>query len=552
MLKIGLLMNSLQIAAWQHSMLHQIRIADYATIALVILNHGVATPNGGLQRSLPTLWNRRQHLLYKLYSRVDDRLFRPQPDAFAVVDASKLVVGVPTVRVTPRQGKYTDIIGDEDLEAIKSHDIDVLIRLGFRILKGGILKAARYGVWSYHHGDNRVNRGGPPGFWEVLEAWPVTGSILQVLTEDLDNGLVLYRSYSATDRISVKRNRNGYYWKTAAFIPRLLKRLHDEGEKKFFDEVRPMNEHPDVYSSRLYRAPSNGQALGLFARHALRCAKLKTLEKLSIEQWILMFDFSDGIAGSLHRFKKIIPPRDRFWADPHIVYRDHRYYVFLEEYPYQTRKGYIAVLTMDEQGHWERPVNVLERPYHLSYPFVFQWNDDFYMIPETASNRTIEVYRSIEFPWRWELHKVIMDNVSAVDATLFHHGTGWWLFAGIREHEGASSCDELSVFFADNPLSTEWRSHPRNPVISDIRSARPAGRLFRHRNSIYRPSQYLYGAGIKLNKVTALTERDYAEEEVGSLSSAWDDSITGLHTLSHEHRLTVIDARLRRFRPVID
>jgi len=85
---------------------------------------------------------------------------------------------------------------------IRSYHLDVLVRLGFRILRGGILQAARYGVWSYHHGDNKVNRGGPPGFWEVLEGHAVTGSILQRLNDELDNGTVLCRSFSATDPLS--------------------------------------------------------------------------------------------------------------------------------------------------------------------------------------------------------------------------------------------------------------------------------------------------------------------------------------------------------------
>ncbi len=539
-------MNSFRVAAWQHFMLERIRASDYATLALVVLNDAPAVTRSFLSR----FWTERRYMLYKAYTRAEDILVRPRPDAFAIRDATGLVAGVPVLRVTPRQEEYVDVIEDADLETIRSHAIDVFIRLGFRILKGGILHAARFGVWSYHHGDNRVNRGGPPGFWEVFEAWPVTGSILQILTQDLEDGLVLCRSYSATDIVSVNRNRHGYYWKTASFIPRKLRKLHDEGEERFLDDVASTNERPSVYSNRLYRRPTNGTFLMLLARHALRYAKWKLLKTLFVGQWILMFDLGEGIARSLYRFKKIVPPRDRFWADPHVVYRDHRYYVFIEEYPYRTRKGHIAVFTIDERGNHERPVTVLERPYHLSYPFIFEWNGDYYMIPETASNNTIEVYKCTDFPERWEHHKVLMENVRAVDATLFHDRDTWWLFTTLQEHEGASIRDELFLFHADNPLSAKWTPHASNPVVSDIRSARPAGRLFRYKGSVYRPSQYLYGAGIKLNRITSLTDTKYAEEEVCFLAATWDDSVTAMHTFSHEHRLTVIDARLRRLKTI--
>ena len=86
---------------------------------------------------------------------------------------------------------------------------------------------ARYGIWSYHHGDSYVHRGSTPGFWEVMSDKEVSGSMLQVLTEDLDNGRVLYRSWAPTiNQFSVKKNLNNYYWKTARFMGRKLAELH--------------------------------------------------------------------------------------------------------------------------------------------------------------------------------------------------------------------------------------------------------------------------------------------------------------------------------------
>jgi len=43
-----------------------------------------------------------------------------------------------------------------------------------------------FGVWSWHHGDEDKYRGGPPAFWEIVNADPVTGALLQRLTERLD------------------------------------------------------------------------------------------------------------------------------------------------------------------------------------------------------------------------------------------------------------------------------------------------------------------------------------------------------------------------------
>ena len=49
-------------------------------------------------------------------------------------------------------------------------------------------------------------------------------------------------------------------------------------------------------------------------------------------------------------FKSIVPPNDRYWADPHVVYRHDTYYVFVEEFDYARGKGHIAVIPLNEHG----------------------------------------------------------------------------------------------------------------------------------------------------------------------------------------------------------
>lgn len=326
-LRIGILLNALDVAAWHYAMLEQIIDSDYAQIALVVLND-TQMPRQSRLAGLRQEWH---NLLYLVHQKFERRRFRPVPDAFADKDARNLLATVPIIKVRPRQTKFSDYLEDRDIEEIHKHDIDVFIRLGFRILRGKILQAAKYGVWSFHHGDNNVNRGGPAGFWEVFEHQPVTGSILQILTEDLDNGIVLYRSYSATDEESVNLNRNNFYWKTLSFLPRKLAELRRLGPEQFFAKVKKENTHPAFYSKRLYTDPTNIEFAKLFLRHVLVYARAKCRSFLSSDQWILLFDLREGLASSPWRFKEIIPPQDRFWADPHVIAKDNLYYIFLEE-----------------------------------------------------------------------------------------------------------------------------------------------------------------------------------------------------------------------------
>jgi hypothetical protein len=123
------------------------------------------------------------------------------------------------------------------------------------------------------------------------------------------------------------------------------------------------------------------------------------------------------------------------------------------------------------------------------------------------------------------------------------------MFVNVAE-DGAHPDDELHLFHADDLLG-DWRPHPRNPIKSDVRCARPAGRLYREGEALIRPAQIgvpLYGSGISLNRVLRLSLQDYAEEEVGRIVPQAGDRVLGLHTLNRAGELSVIDAFMRRAR----
>ncbi|MGI8919832.1 MAG: hypothetical protein ACR2H6_14665, partial [Pyrinomonadaceae bacterium] len=219
-LRIGLLLDSYSQPQWVRRIIDEISASDIARVELVVKNkRGEEEPEPPLKR----LWNRRRHLLYSAYTKLDNRLATVSPDAFQKVSVEDLVGAVPVLEVEPLMYKFTDRLDDEDISLIKEYKLDVAVRFGFRILKGEVLEIAKHGVWSYHHDNARIYRGGPPGFWEVMKDDPVTGSMLQILNEQLDNGRVIYRSGAATiNRFSVKKNNNNYYWKTSAFVMRKL------------------------------------------------------------------------------------------------------------------------------------------------------------------------------------------------------------------------------------------------------------------------------------------------------------------------------------------
>ena len=557
-LKIGLLVDEMALSAWKYRMLEIIQQSDYAEITLIVQNSPPAEQRqqsvaGKVATKFATgqLWN----ALIRKVLTIGEKFLVDKPgqlpDASKEIDSRQLLAGIEIIKVHPRRQHFSDYVEGDELAAILAHDIDVFVRLGFRILRGGILRSARYGVWSYHHGDNRVNRGGPPGYWEVMESTPETGSILQIISEDIDNGNVIYRSFSSTNDRSLTDNTSNFYWKTLHFIPRKLKDLHQNGDNQFFAKLKADNVHPQFYDRRLYKLPTNSELIILLWKKLLQKLSRKWYDLFYFNQWMLLYDIREGMSTSLWRFKHLTPPKDRFWADPFIIARDHKYYIYIEEFLYATQKGHISLIVMNKDGVIESPVRVLETPYHLSYPFIFEFENDTYMIPESRANRTVELYKCTAFPRKWEFQKNLMTNCDVADCTLLQWQGKWWLFANRVETKGASLWDELFLYHNDSPLSDKWIPHPSNPIVSDVKSARPAGQLFVRDERLYRPSQNCsghYGYGFNICEITKLTETEYEEKIVSKVEPKWDKHVIATHTINYADGLTVIDGQLRRRR----
>jgi hypothetical protein len=552
-LRLGLLLNDEQVPAWVARMLARIDAEGHAQVCLIVLRDPQtpappADPSRPLRRGLSRL---TRGLLHRLLRWVTER--RPQlPDPFTPVDIAARYGAVPRLVVRPLQQVWSDRLDEAALDRIREHRLDVLVRVGFRILRGDVLKAARYGVWSYHHGDNRVNRGGPPGWWEAMEQWPVTGCTLQVLSEDLDNGPVLARTWSQTIGSSARDNNAQNYWKSLALLPRELARLRRLGPQVYFAAVDEQQSQPQIYSDRLYRNATAPELLRLLLRRLWhRLVKTWTL-LTTIQQWGLLVQRRAGVDDgalnlALWRFRRLVPPPDRFWADPFLAERDGRTWVFFEELPYGCNRGHISVAELTGEGELGPPMTALAQPHHLSYPFVFEHEGTWYLLPESRGSGRLTLYRSAEWPHRWEPVMDLMTGVQLVDATLLQHEGRWWMFANVVETDGASSSDELHLFHATDFRTQDWTPHPLNPIVSDVRRARPAGRILQRHGQLLRPAQDCsldYGWGFSLMRIDRLTPDDYAETPVATATPRWAPDVRATHTLASGQRYTVVDACL--------
>lgn len=537
-IRVGVLLSSPEVPAWIWTAIRDIAASSHAEIVAVAVTAG---PRG---RRRPF-----RGLLRRIDELLDHRIPADQ-DAFVRKDARPLLPGVPVQRLRRRAGAAR-MLGNEDVAGLQALDLDVLLWLGEGARpRGDVLRVARAGLWSFHLGDSRERRGGPSGFWEVHDRWPVTGAALQILADDPARSLTLGRTSTATVPTSIKRTRNALVWAALPLLERALEALRREGVDAFLDRVVRENAAPSFYSNRRFRSPGLADLLVHAARRATRLAWIVVRRPVSRQQWVLYYGLADDLIEDCSRLRPLAPPVDRFWADPHVVMVGDRYFVFVEELPYATGKGHIAVIEIDDEGRPGPARKVLEEAHHLSYPLVFEHDGDYFMVPESAARRTIDLYRATAFPDRWAFVEHLMTGIEAYDATLLREHDRWWLFASVIKYPGAGS-GELVLYSSDRLTGGDWRLHPASPLWSDVTGARPAGAILRRNGRLFRPAQDgsgLYGRAIKLNEILELTEDSYRERLVSRIEPGWNRRITRTHTIAHAGRLTVVDALWRRSR----
>lgn len=264
-------------------------------------------------------------------------------------------------------------------------------------------------------------------------------------------------------------------------------------------------------------------------------------------QWFLLHRRCAEVPESLADFVPLFPPRPgSSWADPFPVEREGRQYVFFEEVSADStpRRGRICLMELDENGLPAIIKPIIEQPYHISYPFVFEADGEWYLVPESRQNRTVDLYRCTRWPDQWRLERTLLADVERVDPTLHYAGERWWLFAGAPETPGGSSQRLLYLYSAKYLHSPVWTPHPLNPVVVGAAHSRPAGRLFADgQGRLIRPAQdcsVRYGYGISLNHVTELTPETYAETPIQHFAPQSDQ--LGTHTFNRTASSIWIDA----------
>lgn len=237
-------------------------------------------------------------------------------------------------------------------------------------------------------------------------------------------------------------------------------------------------------------------------------------------------------------------------ADPFGIWWQDNLYVFVERFDYRDAHGYLAVHTLDRDLRWMRCDVALREHWHLSYPFVFEWEGAMWMLPEASASGALTLYRSDSFPLGWKPHcRIELDEIP-IDATPFRWDGLWWL-AYAPAGTAQERLTHLHLAWSET-LDGEWVPHPANPVVIDPRGARPGGRAFEMAGRLVLPIQDCsnsYGSGMRLLSFQHLS----AESVKVSSGKLWRAPAAaapytdGLHTMSHAGAVTLVDCKRRDF-----
>jgi len=537
-LRVGLLLDSRdQLPAYAARIVDDIRASNFAQIKLLnVRKSSASTPPDGAQSAL-----------YRLYLRVDARR-KPKDDPLASVVCPKLLSEIESIEVQPAREDGKQYFPDAAVEKIRSADLDVLLRFGFDGLTGEILHAARYGVWSLEGGDSEFYRGWPTLLWELLENFSISGMTLQAIGNESGDGLVLEKSFFATEKtLSASRNRFIPYWGSTNLVIRKLNELHRCGWNCLREKAIP----PRPYAGKRnpYKIPTNLEMVRWLAPALLRKAVSYPFRQPIVPHWriairaeskpLYQWESESDLAG----FRWIEAPRGHCYADPFGFEHEEKLWVFFEDYSYEKKHAGIACAEISKGGEMGLAISCLDHPTcHYSYPHVLRAGSEIFMIPESYDSNSVDLYRCKEFPNEW-VHEQRLLEGKFVDTTVWEHDGIWWLATtSAAPVPGAGS---LLLFYSDS-LRGQWHFHPANPISTDIRTNRGAGRVFPSGQRLIRPSQSgvpFYGYSISFHEITELSTQHYSERVLKTVTPEYWKGLAGVHTSNRSGGFEFIDGQ---------
>jgi hypothetical protein len=409
--------------------------------------------------------------------------------------------------------------------------------------------AARYGLWRFEPGAADGGLLDAPHMVEFLDGEPASSMRLvqhgpgpgqRALLASADASMVAGATVTAS-RVVAAFN--------AAFLPLpVLRRLHAAG-------AMPVSavSSAEPAGRRGRRSAGNMAVASWLARYGCRAIGNRLFRRDRVLHWRMALRASEtplyagagagAVAAALREFRWIDSPRGHFWADPFLQVRGAQTWLFFEDFDYALGRAGLRATQIAADGSLGEAVPVLTRPYHLSYPHVFEADGETFMVPETSDAGVVELLRATDFPLRWERVSTLL-RLRAVDSTVFRHADRWWMLTSPMSVSGHAP---VTLLYSAAVLTGPWQLHPSSPISSDVRVARCAGAVIDCGGGrLLRPGQDCagtYGRALVFNEIRRLDAAGYEETPVMRIGADAASGLSGVHTYNRAGRWEVIDGR---------
>lgn len=535
-LRFGIMCRGTVFPEWQArcilSLLDLEGVEPHLLIIEVPNDHGVAPK---------PLWRRLfgAHLVWNLAHRWLCRGDRTE-------DLSARLAEVPRISCkTSFKGKFSEYFAPSDVEEIASRKLDFILRFAFNIIRGDILCTARYGVWSFHHGDLTRFRGSPAGFWEIVKGDSTTGVTLQRLNDRLDGGTVLVSGAFPTIASSYARNRRNILFSGAGFPAKVCRGL-------LLGAATSVGAEPTPTDAPIYSKPGNARMTVVLLKEALaRIAEVCRRSFWRKQRAIGIADIS--IAAMFERGSASIDwlpdGSDSISVDTSVCTGEDNAGKQTARIHRVTSSGELVRIEVQAEKGTEVAVpRVAARGtiHHLAFEFEGQ----SYFVPEEGAGDKIQLFSWDEARSRLTLECTLLERVPALDPTFVHHEGLWWMFVARTIGEGGI---ELHVYYAGHPRGP-WLAHALNPVKVDVNSARPAGSPFLHNGRLIRPAQDCGRTArgrVVFQEIRRLSPLEYEEREVSSVVLARDSGQPTRVRVCSAGERTLVDGERTRFGPAV-
>jgi len=312
-LRVGVILPDENVPAWIRQMLEKVKDSEYAEISgLAFAGHSGRT----------TALRNKQ---YELQLNLDKKIFRPAPDPWELSDIRQVL-------------SNTQVLGanlHERVSRFRAMRLDLILNLSLEDMPKSLLNVARFGAWSLRCNDVRVTMGSEIGWLEILNDVPIMHCDIEIEREDTTQ--VYNGSVIATNRSSISLNQKSFFWRASHVVSRSFQKLHTKGEADFFSKTKP------VSASDRASAPSSAESAALAQKQALQTYENKVRRRITPQPWAMMAGKSvDGEKFDWGKLNLKVPPRDVFWADPFLLKKQDKSYLFFEEYVYKTQRGCIS------------------------------------------------------------------------------------------------------------------------------------------------------------------------------------------------------------------